>query len=272
MPQIDSPFTMPIASKTRVCSFTVGNRYTKQDIYAICRVPPERQKGNWNTGYTNYNGDWFIFCGVGVPGRTGHDYDNHFEGDDLVWFGKHGSHIGQDSIRSLLNPNGEIYIFYREADRDPFTFAGIATVKTHRASIPVQITWSFAKLAHQRPEVIPEEVEDFESCIEGASKTILVNAYERNPQARKACIDAHGCICSVCDMSFEDAYGDIGKGFIHVHHLIPLSEIKGEYLLNPLTDLRPVCPNCHAMLHRRRPAYSIEEMIALRKVARVESE
>jgi len=247
--------------------FSVGKKYTKQDIYSICDVPVERQKGNWNTGYTNYDGDWFVFCGVGVPGRTGHDYDNHFEGDDLVWFGKTGSHIGQESVRSLLSPGGEIYIFYREADRDPFTFAGIANAKTHRNSIPVQITWSFAKSSHQRPEAIAEEVEDPENCIEGALKIISVNTYERNPQARNACIDAYGLSCSVCDMNFEDSYGDVGKGFIHVHHLIPLSDIREEYFLNPLTDLRPVCPNCHAMLHRRRPAFSIEELIKLRKMA-----
>ena len=38
-------------------SFTVGTGYTKNDIYQICRVPLDKQKGNWNTGYTNYEGD-----------------------------------------------------------------------------------------------------------------------------------------------------------------------------------------------------------------------
>jgi predicted HNH restriction endonuclease len=39
-----------------------------------------------------------------------------------------------------------------------------------------------------------------------------------------------------------------------------LSEIGGEYIVDPVADLRPVCPNCHAVLHRRIPAYSIEEV------------
>lgn len=52
----------------------------------------------------------------------------------------------------------------------------------------------------------------------------------------------------------------IGEGFINVHHLKSLSEISQEYALDPIKDLRPVCPNCHAMLHRNKPAYTIEQL------------
>ncbi|PCP15512.1 HNH endonuclease, partial [Klebsiella pneumoniae] len=47
-----------------------------------------------------------------------------------------------------------------------------------------------------------------------------------------------------------------------IHHLIPLSGIKQDYRLNPETDLIPVCPNCHAMLHRRDPPFTPEELKA----------
>lgn len=248
----------------QIYPFIVNGKYTKRDIYRVCRVPAAKQKGNWNTGYANYEGDWFIFCGVGAPGRTGHDYGNHFVGDDLVWFGKTGSHVRQQSIRSLLNPEGNVYVFYRKEDRDAFTFAGIAHAKSHRNSVPVEITWSFSVPVVQRNDVLPEEVESPESYIEGATKKISVNIYERNPQARKACLAAYGHLCSVCGFNFEDQYGDIGRGYIHVHHLKQLADIGVEYKLDPIADLRPVCPNCHAMLHRRRPAYTIEELIALR--------
>lgn len=70
------------------------------------------------------------------------------------------------------------------------------------------------------------------------------------------CIDH----CSVCNFNFYDKYGEIGKDFIHVHHLVPLHEIKDVYEIDPIRDLRPVCPNCHAMLHKRNPALSIEEL------------
>jgi len=55
-------------------------------------------------------------------------------------------------------------------------------------------------------------------------------------------------------------YGDVGLEFIHVHHLRQLSEVGGEYEIDPITDLRPVCPNCHAIIHRRMPAYSLDEV------------
>tara|TARA_R110002050_G_scaffold54303_4_gene122942 strand:- start:29513 stop:29710 length:198 start_codon:yes stop_codon:yes gene_type:complete len=55
-------------------------------------------------------------------------------------------------------------------------------------------------------------------------------------------------------------YGEIGKGFIHVHHLTPISEIGKKYQIDPINDLRPVCPNCHSMLHRRNPPISVNEL------------
>ncbi len=111
------------------------------------------------------------------------------------------------------------------------------------------------------PDIIAEELseEDVKNLPEGAKKEIIVNTYERNPEARKKCIEKYGYICCVCEFDFEKKYGEIGKGFIHVHHLKSLSEIKEEYIINPVEDLRPVCPNCHAMLHKRNPPYSIEE-------------
>ncbi len=91
---------------------------------------------------------------------------------------------------------------------------------------------------------------------------VLVNAYERNPAARRACKEHYGATCCICGFDFGEKYGPIMDGFIHVHHLHSLSESGGEYVVNPVADLRPVCPNCHAVLHSRRPAYSVEEVRA----------
>lgn len=106
----------------------------------------------------------------------------------------------------------------------------------------------------------PDEIGTDEALCEGSKKTVSVNAYERNPEARQRCLQHFGHRCSVCGIDFEQAYGDIGKGFIHVHHLLELSIIAKEYKINPTEHLRPVCPNCHAMLHKRKPAYTIEEL------------
>ena len=101
-----------------------------------------------------------------------------------------------------------------------------------------------------------------ENYYEGAVTTTKINMYERNPIARKKCIEYHGCKCSICGLSFEEMYGELGKDFIHVHHIVPLNKIGKEYKVNPKTDLIPVCPNCHAMLHRKvnNEYYSVEEL------------
>ncbi|MDW0109816.1 HNH endonuclease [Sporosarcina aquimarina] len=95
------------------------------------------------------------------------------------------------------------------------------------------------------PEEVPFSLE------EGKRRTINVNVYERNPIARKKCMEYYGCTCQVCELNFEEKYGEIGKGFIHVHHIVPLHEIQNEYVIDPIKDLIPVCPNCHSMLHRK---------------------
>lgn len=104
------------------------------------------------------------------------------------------------------------------------------------------------------------EEPEADSMYEGNLKKISVNKYERNPLARRACIDHFKAICMVCDFNFEEVYGDIGRDFIHVHHLKELSAIKKEYKIDVINDLVPVCPNCHAMLHKRKPAYTIDEL------------
>ena len=107
--------------------------------------------------------------------------------------------------------------------------------------------------------VYPDEIED-NNLYEGTKKQITVNAYERNPQARKECIKHYGYKCQICEFNFEKIYGDIGKDFIHVHHIVDISTIGENYQVNPIKDLIPVCPNCHSMLHKRKPAYSPEEI------------
>lgn len=105
-----------------------------------------------------------------------------------------------------------------------------------------------------------ETTESGGSIFEGAKKTIKVNAYERDLQARQDCLDEYGYLCQICEFDFEKVYGKRGKGFIHVHHIVPLSEIKKEYKVDPIKDLIPVCPNCHEMLHRKGHTISPKEL------------
>lgn len=118
-----------------------------------------------------------------------------------------------------------------------------------------------------RQVVLAEEADVAKIYNEGSVKHITVNVYERSAEARTICINRYGLNCSICGFNFEETYGEIGAGYIHVHHLKPLSQIGKGYKLNPLKDLRPVCPNCHAMLHQHKPTYSIEELKAVIKRA-----
>jgi 5-methylcytosine-specific restriction protein A len=54
----------------------------------------------------------------------------------------------------------------------------------------------------------------------------------------------------ICKTDLGAIYGKLGEGFIEVHHLRPLGDGKGERETDPTKDLIPVCPNCHAMIHR----------------------
>jgi hypothetical protein len=113
--------------------------------------------------------------------------------------------------------------------------------------------------ANQYMFQLPDEVRG-RGIYEGAQQQVYVNRYERSPKARRACIKYYGHRCMVCETDFEQAYGPIGRGYIHVHHTVPLSDIGARYKVGPVRDLRPVCPNCHAMLHREEPALSIREL------------
>jgi predicted HNH restriction endonuclease len=159
------------------------------------------------------------------------------------------------------------------ADEDPAIslVEELVPSRQRRYSVSKNITarqtshWDVSNLSTQ---IITEQMP---TAFEGKKNKIYVNAFERDQNARRLCIQAHGFACSVCRMKFEDEFGDIGKGFIHVHHLRPFSHV-GARETNPFDDLRPVCPNCHAMLHRSESiigrAYSIDELRDFRSRAK----
>jgi 5-methylcytosine-specific restriction enzyme A len=99
--------------------------------------------------------------------------------------------------------------------------------------------------------------------VEGARISVQVSRIERDPAARKKCMDYFGTSCSVCGFDFGRTYGALGNGFIHVHHLQPLAATKGKRKVDPKIDFRPVCPNCHEMLHKENPPLTIEALKAI---------
>ncbi len=125
----------------------------------------------------------------------------------------------------------------------------------------LEIIWE--EFLSENDFISPEEIEETDSTaiFEGAIKIITVNSYERNSKARKKCIEKYKAKCFICGFNFNKIYGKaVAQDYIQVHHLKQLSEIGEEYEVDPIEDLRPVCPNCHAMIHRKNPPYSIEEI------------
>lgn len=179
-------------------------------------------------------------------------------------------HISFDTI---LNPKKAIFPI--EVLLNDSSYKGVYwTPQASGMSIPdniaIQLEKDWAKLL-KRPVPVrqieyADEINVDDTFPEGIAKQVKVNIYERNVQAREICIRKYGAWCRVCEFDFGKSFDEIGEGFIHVHHLKPLSKIRRDYKLNSIKDLRPVCPNCHAMLHQRKPEpYSIEELRAIKK-------
>lgn len=169
-------------------------------------------------------------------------------------------HTSQDGFKKLIEVGRPDLSIEASVIKDEymhlFTDDEINEAKRRLSTVPAY-AW--------RREVQPNEnysgeIQNTEIFTEGAIKQVTVNKYERNPSARAECLKKHGYNCKVCGMSFIETYGEIGRNFIHVHHIKPLAGISQEYEINPKKDLIPVCPNCHAMLHSYSPPLSIDEL------------
>lgn len=74
-------------------------------------------------------------------------------------------------------------------------------------------------------------------------------ARERSRTLAAQCNRRDNYRCQVCEMTFREVYGDIGKAYAETHHIIPLSRLT-DTVESSLGDLVTVCANCHRMLHR----------------------
>lgn len=168
--------------------------------------------------------------------------------------------IEEEGYRLMTFP-----MIYSDANRGednsgPPKIAGITETLTPKTLIRIENDW-FAS-DETIGETLPEEIAFPERFTEGASQMVSVNKFERNSKAKIQCINYHGYKCAVCSFDFEAFYGAIGKQYIHVHHIVPLSEIRKEYSVDPIKDLIPVCANCHAIIHRTQPPLSVSQLKA----------
>lgn len=133
--------------------------------------------------------------------------------------------------------------------------------------IPSPVAQALESLWAQRTSAIMpggrEELSRLPPSVLKHSTRVYVNRYERSPKARALCLAHYGLRCRCCDGLLEETYGDAARDLIHVHHLTPLSAIPEGAQIDPVTDLRPVCPNCHGVIHTKEPPYTIEEVRAM---------
>lgn len=221
----------------------------------------------WSWSFINVKRKLIIFgvWDISIEGNKSRIFDEHWEHNDAGRKNKaykesleHLRLVEEDGYTLMTFP-----IIYSDELKDEYGI-GPAKIKsftpklTKKTLKKVGSTWY---VSDDTPtNRIPEEILYPEKYTEGASRTISINAYERNPKARAACIRHYGPTCVVCNFNFKNFYGEIGAGIIHVHHIKPLSEIKKAYELNPIKDLVPVCPNCHAIIHSTQPPLTIQQL------------
>lgn len=199
-------------------------------------------------------GDGFVT----KPPELGDHYN-----DDLAASGKTALYI-RVRFNHLFLPEDDVPIARVELDRPELT-STVWNAQGSGKQIPPGIADALEELWASRTRAIPGEAPDEVrprpgGYPEGAVRPVLVNAYERNPEARAECIRHWGLRCRVCGFDFEKVYGDRGKGFVVVHHIKPISHVGQVYQVDPVRDLIPVCANCHAMIHRTIDAMSIAEL------------
>lgn len=207
--------------------------------------------GDWVIAYANGHG----YVGAGIAGQPS---DYRLVRSDELPIGYESTHRHWRGVKwKYVIPRLDDALTHAEAGRHPPP----NTIQAIRDPSVAQNIISL--LASRCPKLVisnPEEITSDTEYWEGSVVQIIANRYERDPAARAACIKHYGCSCQACGMTFQERYGTIGDGFIHVHHVVPLSTIHARYKVDPINDLVPLCANCHSMVHRENPPLTIAQL------------
>ena len=160
----------------------------------------------------------------------------------LLW------HSDFESVLRTTFPEFELY----ENDKSRYPLIRFEKINEQKYEITLIVPEILEDdMAADEDEDIIKEA-DFKGKKEGQVSYFYSKKYERNKDNREAAIKIHGCKCACCGFDFEKVYGERGAGFIEIHHNKPLYSLEEEIVINPMTDLIPVCSNCHRMIHRRK--------------------
>lgn len=238
-----------------------GNLYTRKELQEKFEI----KDATIFTGVfkpKNHDSIWIFVTEQKTPDRT--QYEDSLKGDVLRWEGQKSGRK-DDLITKHKILDLELVVFYRkrkyEHQNAAFRYEGVFEYESHEGGNPKKFV-----LRRIKPEIETAAEKDIEAyqveeLFEGSSEKRYVNYYERNPKVRATAIRIHGTRCMACDFDFEKVYGERGKGYIEVHHVVPISKSDGMKQVNPKKDLVVLCANCHRMVHRDKDhVLSLDEL------------
>jgi hypothetical protein len=206
----------------------------------------------------------WIFSGEQAKGKTRYHLHGKFKPNSIVELDDAREISGSGTF-----PPGPIDVtdqpWFRDLLAEQANFSlGLNRIRSGSVLLALDAIFQGDATPPSSRETLPEEISEG-SYREGQGVQITVNRYERDASARAACLNHFGPSCQICRVDLSTVYGPIADGLVHVHHLRPLSQITGEYEVRPDQDLIPVCPNCHAVVHRHDPPLTpdqVREMIS----------
>ena len=173
--------------------FSIGSQYSRADVMEQVGLSRSTRGGPWYTGIVEHDSEFFIFAGVGTTGRTGHDYQNRWEGDFFRWYHKENSRIHWPSVNRILISGSIIHLFARTTDRASFEYHGYAIpVEIVEDSSPVEILFAATKMPPLVDSYGDHDYEISSKYMEGGRHGVRATRYERNRIARQKCIDFYG--------------------------------------------------------------------------------
>ena len=211
-------------------------------------------------------------------------YNNGFdEANELFYMDGEQKHQHDQKLAESATSGDERFLFYRHAHHAKFTFHGrvyLVNCELRQGSQHSKFVFALDPILANAARAISIETfthgqmdgSPFKPDSEGARRTVQHISYERSSKNRAAAIKLHGTKCKVCGFDFNDFYGyDLAVDYIEIHHVKPITEVGGG-LINPETDLVPLCSNCHSMVHKNRdrvmPIDDLREVINYRRLPR----
>ena len=231
-----SEATKQLLERLPAASFSTKATGSAQKTLRICGKNSEEQYGYIDDTVRQQSGD---LIGYRFPEADGNACPENLKNEDKLaaHFQKHYG-CPRNAWRIHSGSRHKWYIRFRDPD------------------------WAYKVLlrdAKIEPAAGAEPAPTARQFVEGHITEVKLQRKERDPTARRACLEYYGYECHVCGLNLKKRY-DLPVEVIHVHHEEPLGKAKGAREVDPINEMKPVCPNCHCVIHSKDPPYSVDEV------------